>query len=115
MIEKRNLMGGICLFMALLAAGCGNPDEKPEISQSDSASQNMVSENVSVDIVSENQTAVTYESRPISYNVEDYIFLSMEETYAWLAPYGFCISRDHDDDEDWLCRYTGDGEEDRTE
>ncbi len=100
--------------MVLLAAGCGNPDEKLEINQSDSASQNMVSENASVDIVSENQTAVTYESRPISYNVEDYIFLSMEETYAWLAPYGFCISRDHDDGENWLCRYTGDGEEDRT-
>ncbi len=59
MIEKRNLMGGICLFMALLAAGCGNSDEKPEISQSDSTSQNMVSENASVDMVSEDQTGDT--------------------------------------------------------
>lgn len=54
-MRKRNLMGGICLFMALLAAGCGNQDGEPEISQGNSASQNMVSENVSANIVSENQ------------------------------------------------------------
>lgn len=40
MLQKRKLMGGICLFMALLATGCGNPDGEPEISQSDSASRN---------------------------------------------------------------------------
>lgn len=55
-----------------------------------------------------------YEGRPISYNVEDYIFLSMEETYAWLAPFGFCIKNDPDNDTNWICRYTEDGEEDRT-
>lgn len=54
-MEKRNLMGCICLFMALLAAGCGNPNGEPEISQGDSASQNIVSENASIDIVSGNE------------------------------------------------------------
>lgn len=70
----------------------------------------ITSDNISEDIISSNITVTvdTYEDRPISYNVEDYIFLSMEETYAWLAPYGFCISRDPDDGANWICGYRED-------
>lgn len=59
MSQKRNLMRGICLFIILLMAGCVNQDGEPEISQGISASQNMVSENASADIASENQAGVT--------------------------------------------------------
>lgn len=62
MLQKRYLMRGICLFIILLMAGCGNQDEEPEISQGDSASQTMVSENASAEVadtVSENQAEDT--------------------------------------------------------
>lgn len=56
---KRNLIRSICLFIILLMTGCGNQEGELEISQGNSASQNMVSENVSddvTDIVNEHQT-----------------------------------------------------------
>lgn len=54
-VKKRNLMRGICIFIILLMAGCGNQDEE----SGGSASQTMVSENASADIVSENQAEDT--------------------------------------------------------
>ncbi len=59
MLKKINLMRGICLFIIMLMAGCRNLDREPEISRDNGTSQNMASENVSADIVSENQTGVT--------------------------------------------------------
>ncbi len=59
MKEKRYLMGGVCLFMALLTAGCGNQEEDANISQSDGISQNIVSENVSADTAGEDQEEIT--------------------------------------------------------
>ena len=53
---KNYLKGSICLFILLLLSGCGNPYGETENGQSDSESQNMVSENVSADIASGNET-----------------------------------------------------------
>ncbi len=68
MMEKRKLLGGICLLTALLAAGCGNPGGEVENSQGDSVSLNMVSENAFADIASENETGVTV-SENESHNI----------------------------------------------
>lgn len=89
MLQKRKLMGGICLFMVLLATGCGNPDGEPEISQSDSASRDMVSENASVDvddIVSENQAEVTVSENDSQDIVEEIeVFELSNGLYAYVT------------------------------
>lgn len=67
------------------------------------SSDDMTLDVVSGDILSSDVNVGTYEGRPISYNVEDYIFLSMEEAYEWLSPYGFSLAES--DSGNWLCRY----------
>lgn len=122
-MKKKNktiLIAVLLLNILLMACATNQTNDYTSNSYNAVSSDGIVSENavssdaVSGDAISSDVTANVYESRPISYNLEDYIYLNMEETYAWLAPYGFCISRDHDDDENWICRYAEDGEEDRT-
>ena len=131
-MKKILLVMGISIMAAL--AGCAGSEVREDLNEAVDA-ENLISENIiSEDIidgqpedikaeqpeepaededVSAEQPINQTEDRPPSYNVEDYIYLSMEETYAWLAPYGFGISEElSDDDEVWLVRYTEDGEED---
>lgn len=117
-------IGAVLLLNVLLTACAGQNDSYNSsidaVSLDGIVSEDMVSSNVIMpDEVSENtilslDTSGAYEDRQISYHVEDYIDLSMEDTYAWLAPYGFVISSDQNDGKNRLYRYTEDGKEDRT-
>lgn len=92
MLKKINLMRGICLFIIMLMTGCRNLDREPEISQDNGASQNMASENVSADIVSENQTGVTVsgnDSQDIAEEME--VFELSNGLYAYVTTQ---VSRD---------------------
>lgn len=86
---KKNLIRSICLFIVLLMTGCGNQDREPEISQGNSASQNIVAEDASVDAadkVSENQTGGTVsgnESRSMVEEME--VFELSNGLYAYVT------------------------------
>ena len=83
---RKNLIRGICLFMVLLATGCGNPDKDMENSQGDSASQNMISETVSADTVSEKQAIDTVsgnESQDVAEEME--VFELSNGLYAYVT------------------------------
>lgn len=53
---KKKMMRYICLFTILLITGCGNPYDETETGRNDSANQNAVSENISAEIASGNET-----------------------------------------------------------
>lgn len=92
MLKKINLMRVICLFIIMLMAGCRNLDREPEISQDNGASQNMASENVSADIVSENQTGVTVSGNDSQDIAEEMEFFELSNgLYAYVTTQ---VSRD---------------------
>lgn len=110
----------VTVCMLLLMVGCSwnqvSEDGTAEgMILEDAVSEGMVSEGVvSEDIILSVDASGAYEGRQISYHVEDYIDLSMEDTYAWLAPYGFSIDSDYDDGSYRICRYGEDGKKDQT-
>lgn len=111
MFGKRNLMRGICIFIILLMAGCGNQDEE----SGDSASQNMVSEIVSAevaDIVSENQTedmvsendsqdmAEEMEVIELSNGLYAYVTTQVSGEYEREGVTGWIVIQDYNPEED---------------
>lgn len=122
----------IVLILIILMAGCAGSEVRENLNEAVDAenhiSENTISENIAEgqqeeqqeepaenEDVSAEQPINQTEDRPLSYNVEDYFYLTMEEAYAWLAPYGFGISEElGGDDEIWFVRYKEDGKEDRS-
>lgn len=123
--KEKNFIFIVLLVNVLLTACAGQYDgyysgSFNAVSSDGIVSEDMVSSNVitpdevSGDTILSADTCGAYEGRQISYHVEDYIDLSMEDTYAWLAPYGFSIDSDYDDGSYRICRYGEDGNKDRT-
>lgn len=103
------------IIIACTGQGEGYDSNSDNVVNSDRiVSENIISSDVIIaDDVSGDAIPVgVYEGRAISYNVEDYISLNIDEIYTWLKPYGFCIRSNQNGDGNWICRYTEDGKED---